>query len=468
MAAQFFYDQQIRRYLIQFARMFSGFSVEFGRNQANVPGSGDTLYRVPVRYGDSSRQVQTILQENSANNMPATPLMTFYITGLDFDRPRMQNPTYVDNKSIRQRTYDQTTNTYEQTQGNAFNVERIMPAPYKLSITLDIWTSNTNQKFQLCEQILPLFNPALEIQSTENFLDWTSLSVVELESVSWSSRTVGPGNTDTPIDIASLKFVLPVWLSLPAKVKKLGVVEQIIASIFDGNGDMVNAIRDNDLLLGTRQRITPYGYQVVLIGNKLQILTQAATVDQPNSSLAAPDAVDDSNLLWTPVTEMYGTLRPGISMVTLTQEDGSEVMGTVTPDPLNDQFLLFNIITETVPANTLPPVNAVINPLLSGPGAGLPAARAGQTYLFTEATGSNNGYATAWAGKSNEILMANANDIVEYDGTRWLVVFDSSASQDVTQYVTNITTEIQYKWTGTQWIKSYQGLYPGGLWTLII
>jgi hypothetical protein len=201
MAAQFFYDQQIRRYLIQFARMFSGFSVEFGRNQANVPGSGDTLYRVPVRYGDSSRQVQTILQENSANNMPSTPLMTFYITGLNFDRPRMQNPTYVDNKSIRQRTYDQTTNTYEQTQGNAFNVERIMPAPYKLSVTLDIWTSNTNQKFQLLEQILPLFNPALEIQSTENYLDWTSLSVVELADESWSSRTV-PMGTDNPIDIA--------------------------------------------------------------------------------------------------------------------------------------------------------------------------------------------------------------------------------------------------------------------------
>ena len=74
---QFFYDAQIRRYLIQFARMFSGFQVEFGRNESGVEGSGDTLYRVPVRYGDASRQAQTILQENSANNMPATPLMTF-------------------------------------------------------------------------------------------------------------------------------------------------------------------------------------------------------------------------------------------------------------------------------------------------------------------------------------------------------------------------------------------------------
>ena len=117
---QYFFDEQIRRYLIQFARMFSGFQVEFGRNEAGAANTGDTLYRVPVRYGDSSRQVQNILQENSASNMPSTPLMTFYITGLDFDRPRMQNPTYVDNKSIRQREYDSATGTYETTQGNAF------------------------------------------------------------------------------------------------------------------------------------------------------------------------------------------------------------------------------------------------------------------------------------------------------------------------------------------------------------
>ena len=59
----------------------------YGRNQAGV---NDTLVRVPVRYGDASRQAQTIIQENSANELPSTPLMTFYITALEYDRPRMQ------------------------------------------------------------------------------------------------------------------------------------------------------------------------------------------------------------------------------------------------------------------------------------------------------------------------------------------------------------------------------------------
>jgi hypothetical protein len=72
----------------------------------------------------------------------------------------------------------------------------------------------------------------------------------------------------------------------------------------------------------------------------------------------------------------------------LEQEDGSEVVGTVAYDPTDDRFLLFTVDEDTVPANTLTPVTAVINPLMSGPGAGLIPAAVGQRYLFTEDTGS--------------------------------------------------------------------------------
>jgi phenylacetate-coenzyme A ligase PaaK-like adenylate-forming protein len=66
MAQTFFYDSQIRRILLQFTRLISHFQVEYGRDEAgNV-----TLLQVPVRYGDASRQAQTIIQENSANSMP--------------------------------------------------------------------------------------------------------------------------------------------------------------------------------------------------------------------------------------------------------------------------------------------------------------------------------------------------------------------------------------------------------------
>ena len=460
----FFYDEQIRRFLLQFARIFSNFSIEYGRNEE---GTNHTLVRVPVRYGDSSRQASTIMQQNSANQMPSTPLMTFYVSALDYDRPRMQEPYFVSNIQVRQRTYDEATDTYETTQGNAFTIERLMPVPYKLTLKLDIWTSNTNQKMQLLEQMMVLFNPALEIQSTDNYLDWTSLSTCELESVVWSSRTI-PQGTDDPIDICTLTFNLPIWISSPAKVKKLGVVERIVASIYDAKGDAAIAITDNDLLLGTRQKFTPYNYQALLIGNKIQALRTQQVINEPNSSLSPPES-PPSNLLWTAVVGEYGVLRPGISYIVLDQEDGSEVTGTVAYDPTDDRFLLFDLDTDTIPANTMLPVNAVINPLLSGPGAGLPAAVAGTRYLLTEATGSesNTFNPSAWTGSDGRPLIAQANDIIEYTGTRWRVTF-IARTITTREFVTNITTGIQYEWTGSSWIKSYQGLYPGGTWSLVL
>jgi hypothetical protein len=468
----YFYDGQIRRFLLQFARIFSNFDVEYGANEAGQgPGSAaDTLVRVPVRYGDASRQAQTILQNNSANDMPSTPMMSFYITDLKYDRPRIQEPYYVSNIQVRQRTYDTATDAYETTQGNAFTIERAMPVPYELTINLDIWTSNTNQKMQLLEQILTLFNPSLEIQSTDNYIDWTSLTVLYLKDSRWSSRAI-PVNTDTSIDIATLTFTLPMWITPPAKVKKLGVVERIIASVYDAQGDLINSITNSDLLLGTRQRFTPYGYQILLIDNKLQALRQQQVIDEPNASLTPADS-PDSTLLWHGIIDLYGTLRPGISYVTLEQPDGTDVTGTVAYDPTDDRFLLFTVNAGTVPPNTLSPITAVIDPLVSAPGYGLPVATTGQRYLFTQATGSYNNPGSsnpdAWKGIDGQPLVAQANDIVEYDGTSWVITFDSTSSPDNLQYITNITTELQYRWTGTKWVKSYQGLYPGGGWSLVL
>ena len=466
---QYFYDAQIRRFLLQFSRIFSNFQVEYGRNEE---GKNDTLVRVPVRYGDSSRQAQTIIQQNSANELPSTPLMTFYITDLKYNRAMIQEPNFVSTIQVRQRTYDSMTDSYETTQGNAFSIDRLMPVPFELTLNLDIWTSNTNQKMQLLEQILVLFNPSLEIQSTDNYIDWTSLSTLYLDDSTWSSRTIGAGNTEAAIDIATLRFKLPIWISSPAKVKKLGVVERIVASIYNANGDASLAITDNDLLLGTRQAFTPFNYQVLLINNTLQVLREPEVIDQSNASLVPPDS-PDSNLMWSAVVGMYGTLRPGISYISLEQPDGTEVIGTVTFDPTDDRFLLFNANIDTVPANTLLPVDAVINPLLSGPDAGLPTAAEGTRYLLTESTGSWDGptataNALAWTGTAGQPMVAMANDIVEYDGSRWVVAFDSTTSPNNYQYVTNITTELQYRWTGEAWVKSYQGLYKGGLWTLVL
>lgn len=455
--AQFFSDNQVRRFLIQFAKIFSNWSVTKGKD----PAGNEILLRVPVMYGDSSRQASTIIANNSASNLPSAPLITFYITGLEYDQRRTQDPTFIDKIQVRQRSYNSETQQYEQVQGQAFTIERLMPVPYTLKINVDFWTTNYNQKLQLIEQLGTLFNPALEIQSTDNFIDWTSLSVVYQDGLTFSSRSI-PQGTGNPIDVMSWKFYMPIWISTAAKLKKLGVIEKIIASIFKGNA--LTDIQDDDLLLGTRQKITPYGYKLLLIGNSLQLLPANEVFNPSNDELELPPNPDTS-LYWSSLLNVYGTLRPGISQIWLENPYmNTEIVGTIVLDPVDDRLLIYNIDTDTLPQNTLDPVDSVINPLLVGPDAGLPGPINGRRYLIVEDIGSAGDTTIAWGN-----VVAYANDIIEYDsGTgEWFVSFDSAATTAV-EYVTNLTTNVQYRFTEDMWMKSFEGWYDQGSYSIVI
>jgi hypothetical protein len=452
--AQHFYDNQIRRFLIQFARIFSDWQVTKGKD----PLGNDILVRVPVQYGDSSRMAQAVIANNSPSSLPSAPLITYYITGLDYEQSRTQDPYFVDKLNVRQRTYNSETRAYEQTQGQAFTVERIMPVPYKLSITVDFWTTNYQQKLELIEQIGVLFNPAMEIQSTDNFIDWTSLSVVYQDGITFSSRSI-PTGTGNAVDIMSWKFYMPIWISSAAKVRKLGVIHKIIASIFQGNA--VSDMQDDDLLLGTRQKITPYGYKLLLIGNSLQILPATQQFTPGNNTIEDPEN-PDTTVFWSAVLNVYGTVKPGVSQIWLQNPYmDTEIVGTINFNPTDDRLLVYNIDPDTLPQNTLDAVDSVINPHTKGPGQGLPAAANGQRYLLVEDITDPTG---AWGN-----LVANANDIIQYHSNTqsWTVSFNSADATSV-EYVRNLTSGIQYRYADRAWVKSYEGFYEAGDYSIVI
>ena len=455
--ADFHYDSQIRRFLIQFGKVFSNWYVTKGKD----PAGNKILVRVPVMYGDSSRQAATIIANNSASNLPSAPLISYYISGLEYDQKRTQEPFFVDRINVRQRAYDQDTQSYETTQGQAFTVERLMPVPYTLRLTVDVWTTNYQQKLELMEQLGVLFNPSLEIQSTDNYIDWTSLTVVYQDGLTFSSRSI-PQGTGNPIDVLSWKFYMPIWISAPAKLKKMGVIQKIIASIHEGSS--IDDIQNDDILLGTRQKITAYGYKVLLLGNSLQLLPNNEAFYPPNTDLALPDSPNTS-LYWSSVLNVYGAIRPGISQIWLQNPYmETDIVGTIVPDPLDDRLLIYNIDPDTLPQNTLDPVDSVINPLLTGPNAGLPGPINGKRYLIVENIGSDNATTVAWGN-----LVANANDIIQYNASagEWQVAFDSQDSEDV-EFVTNITTGVQYRYINGSWMKSVDGWYSEGDWSIVV
>ena len=470
MSKTFFYDEQIRRFILQFVRMFSHYQVEFGTDRDGTT----SLYTVPVRYGDSSRQAAAIMKHNSENGIPTVPLITCYVTNLTYDRDRMQQPSFVDKMHVRTRGLDENTGEFTQQQGEAYTIERPMPTPYRLEMNVDIWTSNTEQKLQLLEQILCLFNPDLEIQSTDNYIDWTSLSYVELTGQNFTSRSI-PQGTEDQIDIATLNFSMPIWLSLPAKIKKLGVIRTITHGIFDNAGTVGSL--DLGLLYGNRLVCTPQLRSVILLGNQAQIiLSQTPTQDDIHGvTISKSPKIDPS---WRATISNFGrligqnqaTLNNGTSQLRFTQPSGKEVIGTVAHHPTDEDILIFNVDADTIPSNTLGTVNAIINPQKKGPGVSLPASAEGQRYLLVADIGDlkNTDGADAWKGTNNEELVASSNDIVQYSNGKWQIVFDASTKDETIEYLTNSNTGIQYKWEKTKWVKSFEGEYQPGQWRLVL
>jgi hypothetical protein len=80
--------------------------------------------------------------------------------------------------------------------------------------------------------------------------------------------------------------------------------------------------------------------------------------------------------------------------------------------------------------------------------------------LFLDADGPS-----AWKNDNGTDFAARANDIVEKNDGFWSVVFDSHKVTTET-FVTNLNTRKQYKWTGTEWVLSFEGEYPDGTWRL--
>jgi len=230
---QYWYTEQLRNYRLQFIRAFSNFYVSNGKDANGVA----QIVQVPCRYGDPSRIASTIVAGNSENKIPSVPFITCIVSGINMNGSRRQDPSFVSKVQVNEREYDDETSQYLQTSGNRYTVERYMPVPYDLNMQVDIWTNNTSIKEQLLEQILTLYNPSVEIQTSVNPLDWTVIGLIEMQDqITWSSRSI-PIGTENPIDVMTLNFKVPIWINPPAKVKKQQIIEEIVTNIIQGNKD---------------------------------------------------------------------------------------------------------------------------------------------------------------------------------------------------------------------------------------
>ena len=456
-AVPYFYDKQLRKYIQQFIRIFAGFQVAM-----HTDSEGNIVYQtVPVRYGDVSRMAAHIVRENSENMLQTTPFISCHVTGLETAPQSRTFPQYEETMPVYEKKYNEFTNSYENEIGQVYSIKRHQPVPYTLTMQVDLWTSNTEQKLQLLEQILVLFNPTLNIHTNNNPLDWSTLSYVELISTTWSMRAI-PSGVDDIIDISTLTFQLPVLINPPAKVIRNTVIHTIIDNI-----DEVNDAGLESLRAGGNYTPIFTSYKVVTLDQykmKFEVSSSgSATAQLLNQNGSNLDSAGNI-LSWESVFEPFGEFRDDVSQIRLKQTNDpgdttGDVVGTITVNTSNKNLLDIVLDTSTTPSNTQDPVDAVIDPELSYPGDGtLTAANTGDRYLILKDLPTG----VEWAGTT-----ASANDIIQYDGAAWNVVFDASAITSI-EYTTNTTTLDSLKWTGSQWINSFEGTYNPGFWRLYL
>jgi hypothetical protein len=456
----YFYDGQVRRYLTQFMRLMSNFSYKDSKGK---------LTEVPVRYGDTTRQVAAVISNNTENFLQSAPFIACYIKDLQFDRDRLQDPTFVSKVNIRERALNDDGTEYINTQGNNYTVERLMPTPYLVTFNADIWTTNTEQKLQLWEQIVVLFNPSLEIQTTDNYIDWTSLSVLELTNQVFETRTI-PQGLENDISVCSLTFTAPIWITPPAKVKQLGIITKIITNVYNDAAGTNKSGEYKDMGLAdlfagrvadAKTVVTPGNFSLLLLNNVAALIPHK---DNNLDNITSASSITNKGN-WRSILDMYpGQFKAGLSQVRVMKQDGNEIVGYASLNPTDEYSMTLNIDSDTIPTNTIidgrGSVDAIINPQTYNPAGAAAATR----YLILENIVEGP---DAWKNTDDSEFVASANDIIEWDGNFWSIVFNSTETLTTT-YITNSYTGIQYKWNGSQWSKTYEGIYDPGAWRLIL
>jgi len=225
MISEYFYDEQIRAWLLQFCAIFSGMQVQTGKDASG----NTTMMNVPIHIGNKDRVVAAIMASNTQNKTFSLPIMAAWMQGIELAPERRKGIGVTD-----ARVHLPSGGVFPD---DLHVVRRVMPVPYNLSMELAIYTSNTQQLHQIMEQIMVLFDPILQIQTTDAPFDWTKITSVELTGIN-NEENYPPGG-DKRIINWTLNFVIPIWISAPLDLRK-DVVRKIIITIGDIDSFVIN------------------------------------------------------------------------------------------------------------------------------------------------------------------------------------------------------------------------------------
>jgi hypothetical protein len=229
----YFYENQLQNYILQFMRIFQGLVVKTGKRNA----AAGEFVSVPITYGSKDRVAAALLANNTQNVPLRLPTMSAFMRALSLAPDRNKGVS-----GIKQSTYLPRGGVMPT---DLQSVTQLMPVTYRVEMELAIMSTNLSTQYQILEQILPVFNPLVQIQTTDATYDWTKLTSVELKNISYEENY--PMGTERRIPVTTLTFEMPVYLSIPATIRS-NIVQDIYLRIGATAGgtdeDILDAIKD--------------------------------------------------------------------------------------------------------------------------------------------------------------------------------------------------------------------------------
>lgn len=215
------YTGTIQDTLQQFLRIFTGLQVQYGVDR-DISGEND-FRTCRVRYGSMDRVVAGVLNKNGTFTTESLPLITGYQTSIEAD-PERKIPKY-----------HKENVAYTETDLTRHVSRKLSPAAYVSNVDITLWATNTEQVFQMLEQILLIFNPKIEFQTSEDKTDWSYITQAELVGIDNAENY--PAGTGKQVVTWGLSFRIPFYLNYP-KLDSTTVIDQIKLNISDNTNEV--------------------------------------------------------------------------------------------------------------------------------------------------------------------------------------------------------------------------------------
>ena len=210
----YYFYKAFRKTTIGFLSMFNSINIERYDIDGNVKGQ----YLVPLRYGPKTKAYLWV--KDNSRNEEMLPMMSVYITGIDFDVTRYTN-----------KHQDVQVSTSLNSSGGIFARNAV---PYNITFTLNIWTLNIVDVDQIYEQILPYFTPHAFFRVRIPELDLSYDVKVILQSCS-PVMTDDMGEEEARVIKWDSTFLVQAWLFKP--VYDVTLIQNVIADIYTDEGN---------------------------------------------------------------------------------------------------------------------------------------------------------------------------------------------------------------------------------------